>query len=79
MGKSLSPPLFQNRACHFHGTRLLRYIPLVTSISYHLIVSGSDSRHPFSRLEGYPFITTIAGSGICFPGLIPVYPSPNVF
>ena len=32
MGKSLSPPLLQNHACQFPGTRLLSDMPLVTGI-----------------------------------------------
>jgi hypothetical protein len=30
MDRSLHPPLLQNRACHFHGTRLLSVVMLVT-------------------------------------------------
>jgi hypothetical protein len=37
MDRSLHPPLLQNRACHFHGTRLLSVVMRVTHTDWQVV------------------------------------------
>ena len=63
MDRSLYPPLLQNRACHFYGTRLLsdapfviRYPPAVTHSRWDLWSDGSCL-----ALAGYRSLTPQRG------------------
>jgi hypothetical protein len=68
---SLSPPLLQNRACHFSGTRLLSDAPSIIGIRPTVNDGWSDLWPDVSRLSrvGHRSLTLPRGSS-AFPALL---------
>src|SRR3989440_6026809 len=71
MEGSLPPPLLQNRACHFGGTRLLSDAPSVIGIRLTVDDGWSDLWSAVSRLSrvGHRSLTLPRGSS-AFPALL---------
>jgi len=80
MEGSLPPPLLQNRACHFCGTRLLSDAPSVIGIRPTVNDSRSDLWSDVSRLPlaGHRSLTPQRGSSASPALLLPItYASPS--
>ena len=74
MEGSLPPPLLQNRACHFGGTRLLSDVPSVIGVRPSLDDGWSDLWSVVSRLSlvGHRSLTLPRGSSTSPALLLPI-------